>query len=253
MPLSECDVELSKANFQDIFDKFDSKGVTLTAVEPGNEINWTDFNGDFPVPGEGKVFSREDLDTNPEAKKVAKGYLQYIKLLKALKSVRDHSRLNSKTPIIAAGMAGATDGAWRLKSKLDAVSVGATYAFMREHGLDDLVEGYGTHAYPGIVKAGDKKAFAEREQKMDKSFFPEGNGKPYWVTEWGFINDGTESHNEDVRLRSVIELRTYFHKIQKRGRLGGTFWYVWNEPDKCSIYRDGQLVEAGMRATRPMN
>ena len=35
-------------------------------------------------------------------------------------------------------------------------------------------------------------------------------------------------------------------------RLGGFFWYVWNEPDRDSIYRGGVLMEAGRLAVAPM-
>src|ERR1700693_999172 len=32
----------------------------------------------------------------------------------------------------------------------------------------------------------------------------------------------------------------------------GLFWYVWNEPDRNSIYRGGVLMEAGSLAVAPM-
>src|SRR5580704_2903042 len=82
------------------------KGVVLAGVELGNEINWTDFNGDFPIPGQGKSFTFDDLSRDPEARQVAQGFLQYLKVLAVLKEVRDHSKLNQHTPIISAGMAG---------------------------------------------------------------------------------------------------------------------------------------------------
>jgi sugar phosphate isomerase/epimerase len=70
------------------------KGVVLAGVELGNEINWTDFNGDFPIPGQGKSFTFDDLSRDPEARQVAQGFLQYLKVLAVLKEVRDHSKLN---------------------------------------------------------------------------------------------------------------------------------------------------------------
>ena len=51
LPLSRIDPGLSKDYFQSVFDKLDAYGVTLAGVELGNEINWVDFNGDFPMPG----------------------------------------------------------------------------------------------------------------------------------------------------------------------------------------------------------
>jgi hypothetical protein len=252
MPLSAADPEKSRAAYQVLFDKLDEKGVVLAGVELGNEINWTDFNGDFPVPGQGKAFTLADLSHDPEAKKVAQGLLQYLKVLAVLKEVRDHSKLNKRAPIISAGMAAATGGQWQQNLKVDSVSIPAVYAFLRSHGLEALVDGYGVHDYPAMVKAGDKSAAAQRKAQLDQLIFPPGNTKPYWLTEWGFPSAATSSVKDQDRARSVAELRAYFLQVFRAGRLGGIFWYVWNEPDQDSIYRGGMIMEAGKLAVVPM-
>ena len=91
-------------------DSLDANGITLAGVELGNEINWAAFNPEFPLPGEGKILSLQDLADDPEGKQIAKGFLQYVKVLAALKEVRDHSRLNRSTPIILGGLVSAKDG-----------------------------------------------------------------------------------------------------------------------------------------------
>ena len=55
--------------------------------------------------------------------------------------------------------------------------------YLRAHGLDKLVDGYGVHDYPPAVKAGDKAAIAARNVQLDRTIFPPGNAKPYWLTE----------------------------------------------------------------------
>jgi hypothetical protein len=252
MPLSAADPERSKAYFQSVFDKLDADGVRLAAIEAGNEINWPDFNGDFPVPGQGKAFTLDDLSRDPEAKQVAAGLLQYLKVLTVLKEVRDHSKLNQHTPIISAGMATASGGAWQQGLQLDSVPIPVTYAFLRAHGLDNLVDGYGVHTYPPAVKPGDKNALASRNAELDKDVFPPGNRKPYWVTEWGFPSVATSSADDQARAQSVAAMRDYFGGLFRQGRLGGLFWYVWNEPDRDSIYRGGDIMDAGRRAVAPM-
>jgi hypothetical protein len=47
-------------------------------------------------------------------------------------------------------------------------------------------------------------------------------------------------------------MRAYFLHLFQQGRLGGFSWYVWNEPDRDSIYRGGVLMEAGRLAVAPM-
>jgi len=251
-PLSWLDPERSRASYQVIFDKLEASGIVLAGVELGNEVNWTDFNGDFPIPGQGKAFTLEDLSRDPEAQQVARGFLQYLKVLAGLKLVRDHSKLNRQTPIISAGMAAVTGSAWQQKLKVDGVSIPATYAYLRAHGLDALVDGYGVHYYPPEVKPGDTAAATQRLSVLDNQIFPPGNAKPYWLTEWGFSSKATSSQEDQSRARSVTEMRNYFLRLFREGRLRGVFWYVWNEPDLSSIYRNGALMEAGKQATAPM-
>jgi hypothetical protein len=252
MPLSTADPELSKAYYQTVFDKLDAYGVTLAGIEDGNEINWPDFNGDFPLPGQGKAFTLDDLSRDPEAKRVAEGFLQYLKVLAVLKQIRDHSKLNQHTPIISAGMATGSGSAWQQKLQLDSVSIPVAYAFLRAHGLDNLVDGYGVHTYPQPVKPGDKVGLAQRNAELYKDVFPPGNRKPYWLTEWGFPSVATSSTDDQARAQSVSEMRDYFAGLFRQGRLGGLFWYVWNEPDRNSIYRGNGIMEAGRRAVAPM-
>jgi hypothetical protein len=105
---------------------------------------------------------------------------------------------------------------------------------------------------PREVKPGDNVAAAQRSAQLDKSIFPPGNAKPYWLTEWGFSSVATSSAEDQTRARSVAEMRAYFLHLFQQGRLGGFFWYVWNEPDRDSIYRGGVLMEAGRLAVAPM-
>ncbi len=41
-------------------------------------------------------------------------------------------------------------------------------------------------------------------------------------------------------------MRVYFFTFSRRTP-GRPLWYVWDEPDRDSIYREGILVEAGIR------
>jgi hypothetical protein len=97
--------------------KLEAKGIVLEAFEPGNEINWAGFNADFSLPGEGRALGADDLKNDPEGKRVAKGFLQYIKLLEALKEIRDHSKLNQHTPIITTGPADIGGSTWPRKEE----------------------------------------------------------------------------------------------------------------------------------------
>ena len=80
-PLSSADPEKFQMVFEPLFDELESLGITFAALELGNEINWAGFNGEFPIPGQGRVFGLEDLARDPEARQIADGYRAYLRTL----------------------------------------------------------------------------------------------------------------------------------------------------------------------------
>jgi hypothetical protein len=264
-PLSYADPALSKAAFQHLFDSLDASGIVLAGVELGNEINWAAFNPEFPLPGEGKILGLQDLAHDPEGEQIAKGFLQYIKVLEALKDVRDHSRLNRNTPIISAGMVGAKDGEKLYNNKKeDMVSLAATIAFLRAHGLDSLVDAYGVHSYPSPGQPGNPTAAAARAARLDSVDLAEcrargaAEGKPCWISEWGFPNaDLSCPAKEAGRTLLVEELRGDFATAAAEHRLVGIDYFSWDSDpwskgtDPDSVYRCGALTESGRQAIAP--
>jgi hypothetical protein len=73
--------------------------------------------------------------------------------------LRDHSKLNQHTPIISAGLAE------KLGGKQDEVNLLDTIEFLRQNGIDKLVDGYGVHLYPSadphrpVLKVGALNSF----------------------------------------------------------------------------------------------
>jgi hypothetical protein len=265
-PLSYADPDLSRASYQKLFDALDANGIVLAGIELGNEINWAAFNPEFPLPGEGKILSLADLSHNPEGQQIAKGFLQYLKILAVLKAVRDHSRLNRNTPILSAGMVSAPDGEKLYNNKReDMVSLPATMAFLRTNGLDSLVDGYGIHTYPSTDRPGDPVAALQRAVRFETvDLAPcraagQAGGKPCWFTEWGFPNRDFSCPSKDsARALLVQEMRVNFGNAAAEHRLGGITYFAWNsdpwskQPDADNIYRcDGQ-TEAGRLAVAPL-
>jgi len=264
-PLSFADPALSKAAFQRLFDNLDANGIALAGIELGNEINWAAFNPEFPLPGEGKILSLQDLEDDPEGKQIAKGFLQYIKVLVALKDVRDHSRLNRSAPIISAGLVSAKDAEKLYNNKKeDMVSLAATIAFLRAHGLDSLVDAYGVHSYPSPGRPGDPTASAQRAARLDSVDLAEcratgsAGGKPCWITEWGFPNaDLSCPAKEAGRTLLIEELRADFAVAAAEHRLAGIDYFSWDsdpwakQTDPDSVYRCGALTESGRQAVAP--
>jgi hypothetical protein len=249
VPLSAASPALSKAYFKQFFDKLDSDGIVLAAVELNNEINWAAYNQDFSLPGEGRVLALGDLNTDPEGRRVAAGYLRYLQILQVLKEARDQSKLNSHTPIILAGLSPVGPEGPKPGPKEDAVSVAATLSFLRAHGLDNLVDAYGIHYYPRQATAADRKQHL-LDYAMDGC---QAGGKPCWITEWG-VEDGSRDCPVDDSARAAIvrETMANFQALAQQGRLAVALYYSWNSPpggfDPSSVFRCGSLTEGGKAA-----
>jgi hypothetical protein len=256
-PLSAADPSLSKAGIQSLIGKLDAAGVVLAGLELGNEINWTGFNPEFPLPGEGKVFSLGELSSDPEGRKIAAGYLQYLKILAVLKQVRDASSLNRGTPIISAGLSPAGPARTEPPGGLreDAVTINATLQFLHAHGLDNYVDGYGVHIYPW-QKTPEARAGAIATQDVTECRV--GGGKPCWITEWGFDNkDLSCPLNDHARAALVGETMQIFRNLAAAGRVSAAIYFSWDsdpwakQVSPGSVYRCGSLTEAGRAAIAP--
>jgi hypothetical protein len=257
--LSAADPDISKNYFQSLLAKLEARGVVLAGLELGNEINWSAFNGEFPIPGEGKIFSLDDLEHDSEGQRIANGYLQYLKILGVLKAVRDHSTLNQKTPIISAGLSNTGRARTTPGAKLDGASISATLVFMRAHGLDKLVDAYGIHYYPWNKDAAGRKANLENNAVAECHPANSGAGKPCWITEWGVENRGASCPlDESSRLPIVREMMDDFIELAQQRKVVAILYYDWTgDPwakniDPNSIFRCGALTNAGKLTLSPM-
>ncbi len=258
-PLSYADPAMSRSYFQTLLSQLDAKGVVLASIELGNEINWSAFNGEFPLPGEGKIFSLEDLYHDPEGQKIAKGFLQYLKILSALKDVRDHSRLNLNTPIISAGLSPAGRARVLTGKMEDGVAINATLQFLRANGLDNLVDGYGIHFYPGGSFQQVDINLSNNVVTECGSAGPKGS-KPCWITEWGVINPTNSCPMDDsLRIPMIQHMMEDFRDLAREGRVQTALYYAWNsspgtnpnDPHPITIFLCGGVTEGGRIALTP--
>ncbi|TDW97464.1 glycoside hydrolase family protein [Dinghuibacter silviterrae] len=262
-PLSAADPDQFRKYFEPLLAKLDAAGVTLAGFELGNEINSPMFNADFSLPAENpnqsKEFNLWDLSHDPEARQVAKGYLQYLKLLAVIKDVRSRSKLNRHTLIVSAGLVFNEAPDAPRKARLDAVSAAATLDFMRAGGLDTLVDVYGVHTYPWTDNPGNPSAAAGRRDRLQKYVLsvtrPPGSagGKPCWITEWGIPNHDTSCPpRETDQIALVNETRSNLRPYIAQKRVLGLFYYAWLDPrEGFAIYRCGHLTETGRLALAP--
>ncbi len=262
-PLSAADPDQFRKYFEPLFAKLEAAGVTLAGIELGNEINSPMFNADFTLPAENPTRSREfnleDLSRDPEAQQVAKGYLQYLKLLGVIKDVRSRARLNKHAVIVSAGLVFNEAPEAPRTARLDAVGAGPTLDFLRANGLDDLVDAYGIHTYPWTDNPGNPAAVAGRRERLQKYVLaecrPQGSvgGKPCWITEWGIPNhDASCPPHETNQIALVNETRANLRPYIAQKRVLGLFYYAWFDTrEGFAIYRCDHLIETGRLTLEP--
>jgi len=258
--LSEADPQEFTAAIKPMLDRLEAAGVQLAGLELGNEINTSGYNGDIAAPGSGRLLELADLG-NPkdaEALPIAASFRNYMKIAAALKDLRDHSKLNQHTPIIAAGIANISKRGEKAFNGMLAVRLPDTIRFLRQNGLDKFMDGYGVHVYPGLDPS---RSVATRIASLGQDIFSEcGADKPCWLTEYGIPNasqKGRPDHcpiDETKRLQVIKELRGAFQHFVSEGRLAAIIYYDWSDkPGKeAGIFRCGALTEAGKLAISPM-
>jgi hypothetical protein len=185
--LVDADPDGFRKQFAAQLTALEDAGAKLTAFEIGNEFNTVGYNADFPAQGRGRILGLADLN-NPndaEARRVAAGYLQYIKIMAVVKDVRGHSKLNKTTPIVTGGLSNVGVPGARSFNRQLATSAADTIAFLSRHGVDRFVDGYGVHAYT----SGDpRQTIPQRISVLETIFHACTRSKPCWLTEWAFNN-----------------------------------------------------------------
>jgi hypothetical protein len=264
-PLSQASPEDFSAHFKPLFEQIEKSKIALAGLIAGNEINWTVSNGDFPLPGNGKVLNLKDLEDTSEGKRIAAGYLKYLEILKALKEFRDQSSVNHFTPIISAGFFDPKPPYFPTQSmREDSVGIEASIRFFKEHGIDNLIDAYGIHTYPWP----DWDESQLKKHLRDWSLInchPQGSdkGKPCWMTEWGFTNtaacpaNGLGQVDDEKRARLTQVFRKALQDYELDKRLIGIDNFAWNSgaktdatPSPFSIFRCGYLTDSGRIAIK---
>ena len=228
------------------FAELERNRVNIAAFEFGNEINWTPFNGDFPLPGRGRVLSLDELQSTGEGGAIAAGYDVYLELLRGVRRRLDRSPVYRRTPLISAGLSDPGPSGPRRGRTMDAVSVEATLQYLKARGLDRLVQGYGVHFYPR-TDAGEANADARLDAVLDLcSPAADSAAKPCWLTEWGLRADPGDCGDAGPRPRLAAALIEGFKRYAAAGRLRAAIYYAWGEgAGRFAVFRCGRLSPTG--------
>ena len=243
--LSDLDPERYRAVLRQTLAELDRLGVELVGIEPGNEINWAGYNGDLAVSVDAKA-----APAKSDPAKVADGLARYVDIVRVTREEMAASRLNKDARLISAGLSDMPVPFSR-RIGLEIVPAPDWTARMQALGLDDLVDAYGIHVYPGRTGTRARRDGLVREAL---SFCrPDGEGKPCWITEWGVANTSPRCPVDDkIRAAQVEQVRAIIDADIAAGRVEAAYYFDWDSETPYSVWRCGGLSSAGRAAIRPV-
>ena len=241
--------DISPEHFQqamgDALQKIDALGVPLVAVEPGNEINWGAYNGDLAILPKEKMKTARSLSEMDELSLVEKGAEKYVELLRIVRAELAKTRHSTKAKVVSAGLSDIPfiDADRR---GIDTVDPAVFTDLLKKYGLNDAADGYGIHIYPG--SSGTRAARAKHISSA-LSFCGGADGKPCWITEWGFANTSKACPaNDNNREQLVEKARDRFRQMMDSGQIAAAYYFDW-DASTYGVWRCGSLTPAGKAAT----
>ncbi|MGO4175284.1 glycoside hydrolase [Bosea sp. TAF32] len=247
--LSDISLEHYRAVLRDALQRIDRLGVPLIAVEPGNEINWGAYNGDLDIRPEANSRTARSLRDVSDPDAVARGAANYVELLKVTRAELAKTKLSAGAKIVTAGLSDIPPEHADRRG-IDSIDPASFTALMREHGLDQAADGYGIHIYPG----GDTSPAARAqhvEQALSICSIRPAEGKPCWITEWGFANTAKTCPADDSRRERLVKAtRERFADLMRDGRIAAAYYFDW-DATTYGIWRCGELSPAGRAAVTP--
>ena len=243
--LSDLDLDRYRMGLREALRRIDALGIRLEAIEPGNEINLSAYNGDllvYPQVGEGTPRAIAELAGRAAFERGLDKYLEAVKITREEVRKTVHSR---DAAIVSAGLSDLT-AREADKRGLERLDPGEVIALLREKGVDSLVDAYGIHLYPGQRSA---SAIAGHVKGLLDFCQP---AKPCWVTEWGIANTARDCPVDDTkRVDAVRAVRSVFDQLMKSGRLSAAYYYDWDTEPSYSVWRCDRLSPAGAIAITP--
>ncbi|MHC5233350.1 glycoside hydrolase [Brucella sp. LJL56] len=243
--LSDISPERFQQAVADALQKIDALGVPLVAVEPGNEINWGAYNGDIAILPKEKMKTARSLSEMEELPLVEKGAEKYIELLRIARAELAKTKQSANAKVVSAGLSDIPfiDADRR---GIDTVDPAAFTDLLKKYGLDDVADGYGIHIYPG--SSGTRAARAKHISNA-LSFCGGADGKPCWITEWGFANTSKACPaNDNNREQLVAKARDRFRQMMDSGQIAAAYYFDW-DASTYGVWRCGSLTPAGKAAT----
>lgn len=246
--LSDLDTSRYREDLKVALRRMDDAGVTLAAVEPGNEINYSAYNGDLVVLRQPGAATPRNVFEIRNRQAFERGLATYVEVAGITRQALKATVHSHDAVLVSAGLSDMSAGEadQRGMERLDPQEV---IALLKARGLDEHVDAYGIHVYPGRRTGSKLLGYVSDLLR----FCGAGEtGKPCWITEWGVANTARSCPLDDrKRAEAVASIRAVFDDLTSTGQLKAAFYYDWDTHAGYGVWRCGRLSSAGAKAIAP--
>ncbi len=240
--LSDLDVDRYRETLTRFLTLLDERKARLYALEVGNEINWADFNGDFPVAAQGQIFDGQSLDRAPGRDRILAGFRKYKATLDIARATLRASASGRNALLVSAGLY--EPSPWTIKSNGSALTLTATKSLFDQMGITGAVDALAVHVYPSRDVIGDVMAarvFASA-RSATQICGTRADGKSCLITEWGFPNDIAP---QPERLRIFRAFESALSCLDRERDIRAAYLFTWDESPRQSVWQGGKLIGGG--------
>ncbi|MFO1189300.1 MAG: hypothetical protein U1E97_06855 [Alphaproteobacteria bacterium] len=240
--LSDLDISRYQGVLGEFLQNLDQRGGRLVALEVGNEINWADFNGDLPVGPRGQILDEDALRQTADHARVIEGLRKYGIALDVSRALLRASDAGKAALVIAAGLYAPSP--WTLESGGAALTLRATKALFDRLGITRAADALAVHVYPANEASFPQMVAAL--QSATEICGDRGQGKPCFITEWGFANSSPLAARDDsVRLARFRTFERALACIDRAQDIRAAYLFSWDESPAYSVWRANRLLDGG--------
>lgn len=256
--LSQMNTEGFVADFRTFLLNLRSKGLRVEAVQPFNEVNWADFNGDLPYVEGGLIIDESNWRRHDFVKRWATGILKYGEVLQGARAAIDevYADAPSEAPLLVMTGAGEPPASWVKHAGGTLVMPEIFYGILSgAHPLNPEKTNYlaaadalAVHLYPEKGDLDPQTAMATAKdairKKIDPLFAAAGAERPVYITEFGY-NGWQWGNRERDEYKRLLNTRILLNALCDPQfadvRFGPVQFFDYDHMPPFSIYEEGIL------------
>lgn len=239
--LTQVDLDRYAARLEKLLDRIIRYNLPVTALEIGNELNWSGYNGDLPLRDGGAIVSDDAAWHGADRAAFETGLDRYAEVIVLTRARLESDPRLAEIDIISAGLAD-INAAFIRRVGATYIAPALVYEAMAARGLFDVVDHVGVHLYEplrNVREIVDRRGMIA--EQLDGCGGAHFSGRTCWLTEFGAALPAADCAPEDARRVELMQpLLAYLAQPANAERVPVGFYYDWSADAGFSLVRCGQ-------------